>query len=162
MNRITIDVSFLKLFASDIDVFLNILLRFVQDNPYKICLDSDGKGVEIYCNLARENDNVMLWWKFMEKNNFSCIDRIILKDAKNCNAENLFLYIASEAYPCRRLLVSSKNILHSLHATLIESRSITLIDKDEARNLLNQSVTIYQSSMGDHSPNIIGNSNNIK
>ena len=55
MNRFTVSNDFLTTYGNDCDVLVNILMTFIQDNPYKICVDDKGKALDCYQKLAMQN-----------------------------------------------------------------------------------------------------------
>ena len=76
------------------------------------------------------------------------------------NEKDLFLAIASEVYPNKRLLVGSKQAYYREREQIISTNGIHLLDASETKALLS-SPNITQISYGNGSPNIYGNNNNL-
>lgn len=160
MNRFTVSNDFLTTYGNDCDVLVNILMTFIQDNPYKICVDDKGKALDCYQELAMQNEYIRTWINFMGKLGFKCAERICISNNNIANEKDLFLAIASEVYPNKRLLVGSKQAYYREREQMISTNGIHLLDASETKALLS-SPNITQISYGNGSPNIYGNNNNL-
>lgn len=163
MNRFTITPEFLEATASDqsYDFYANVLMVFAQDNKYKICMDNIGLAYRSYVGIIRKYDCLQVWLKVLNSmpNN---IEKVSIPDVEYEDIRDLFLSIANEVLPYKRLLTSVKSSYNDKQEQIIQNK-INLIDGNEAKDLLNQKASqpTIQISYGDNSPNINGSNNTI-
>lgn len=163
MNRFTITPEFLEATASDesYDFFVNVLMVFAQDNKYKLCMDNIGLAYHAYAGIIRKYDCLQVWLKILNSRK-NKIEKVSIPNVEYQDIRDLFLSIANEVLPYKRLLTSVKSSYNDKQEQIIRN-NINLVDGNEAKDFLNQKVsqTIIQNSYGDNSPNINGNNNTI-
>lgn len=163
MNRFTITPEFLEATASDesYDFFVNVLMVFAQDNKYKLCMDNIGLAYHAYAGIIRKYDCLQVWLKVLNSRK-NKIEKVFIPNVEYQDIRDLFLSIANEVLPYKRLLTSVKSSYNDKQEQIIQN-NINLVDGNEAKDFLNQKVLqpIIQISNGDNSPNINGNNNTI-
>lgn len=163
MNRFTITPEFLEATASDesYDFFVNVLMVFAQDNKYKLCMDNIGLAYHAYAGIIRKYDCLQVWLKVLNSRK-NKIEKVSIPNVEYQDIRDLFLSIANEVLPYKRLLTSVKSSYNDKQEQIIQN-NINLVDGNEAKDFLNQKVLqpIIQISNGDNSPNINGNNNTI-
>lgn len=141
--------------------YLNVLLKFCQDNNLKVCFDSSDHIVTQYNNMVQDKDLLNQWLKFISSqvSNFETIDVAInnLEDHKA-----IALQLCAGSYDKRLSCNTKQDYLN--YQQQIEDNRINLIDRDELRielannnNFINNQ--IIQTTHGSNSPNIAGNKN---
>lgn len=163
MNRFTITPDFLEATASNgsYDLFANVLMVFAQDNRYKLCLDNNGLAFRSYVGIIRKYDCLQVWVKVLNSSTNN-IEKVSIPNVEYEDVRDVFLSIANEVLPFKRLLTSVKSSYNDKQELIIRNK-INLVDGNEAKDLLNQKVLhpIIQISYGDNSPNINGNNNKL-
>lgn len=164
MNRFTITPEFLEATASDgsYDFFVNVLMVFAQDNKYKLCIDNIGLAYNSYAGIIRRYDCLQVWLKVLNSR-INNIEKVSIPNVEYEDTRDLFISIANEVRPYKRLLTCDKSSYNDKQEQIIRNE-INLVDGNEAKDFLNEKVsqTIIQNSYGDNSPNINGNNNIIR
>lgn len=162
MNRFVIAPDFLESIdeENNIDLFLNVLVVFAQDNPYKLCVDSFGLADSIYTSVCEPSELLRRWISYL--NSKSRNKEIVrLPDEDNYDSkQSLFLAISDAIPPGKRLVTSNKPSYNRWQGFITE-HGISLIDGDEAKDQIQRTTVINQTSIGNNSPNIIGNLNSV-
>lgn len=164
MNRFTITPEFLEATASDesYDFFANVLMVFAQDNKYKLCIDNIGLAYHSYEGIIRRYDCLQVWLKVLNSRTNN-LEKVSIPNVEYEDTRDLFISIANEVLPYKRLLTSVKSSYNDKQEQIIRNK-INLVDGNEAKDFLNQkdSHTIIQNSYGDNSHNINGNNNTTR
>lgn len=160
MNRFTIAPDFLEYCAreAEFDLFRNVLFVFTQDNQFKICMDKLGLADASYRCIIERSEIIRFWLEMLncKSRNIECV---AIPNVPYATQQDLFLEIANAVPPKKRLVTSDKSLFDNW-LDRISTDGITLFDGDEAKVDL-QPKTITQISLGDGSPNIVGNQNQI-
>ena len=64
MNRFTIDADFISLAGLDdnVDLLLDVLMVFTQDNEFRLCLDTSDIAFQKYLNVSINSEAIRFWF----------------------------------------------------------------------------------------------------
>lgn len=161
MNRFTIDADFLSYagLEDNMDLFLDVLMIFTQDNEFRICLDSLDIAFKRYIDISMNSESIRFWFRclFENKQNRKYIDYITIRSQNYLNEKQVYIEICNRSCSIRKkIIVNNKQDYYEFMRELSYC-GIELLDGYEAKKILN--TRIVQISTGSNSPNIIGNGN---
>lgn len=164
MNRFTIDVDFISFagMKENFDLLFNVLMVFIQDNEFRLCLDSSNIALAEYNKIALESEAIRFWFKclFETEQSRRYIDYIKIEKQKYSHDKQIYIEICNCSYSKnKRIIVANKQSYGELMDILSE-KQINLLDGYEAKSMLN--TRVMQISYGNNSPNINGNNNIVK
>lgn len=163
MNRFTIDADFIGFagLEDNIDLFLNVLMIFPQDNRFRLCMDSSDVTFNRYKELALESQAIRFWLSFLfeKKENRKYIDFITIKKKDYSDIKKLYIEICNSSCSNQKKIIVDKKQSYGDFSEEISNSNIQLLDGYEAKEILN--VKNIQISTGDNSPNVIGDNNII-
>ncbi len=114
----------------------DLLFTFTQSNPHKVALDSSDKVIDIYANIAANNELFSSWLSLMSfsPSNFELID--VSLDDIDC-IEEVFLKLASQINGTKKVMVNSHQGWENFHyingnTISYDGVDIEILDKDEA------------------------------
>ena len=154
MNRFTIDADFISLAGLDdnVDLLLDVLMVFTQDNEFRLCLDTSDIAFQKYLNVSINSEAIRFWFNCLFQNKQS---------RKRTYSDDKQIYIEICNNSCsamKRIIVANKQSYSEL-MELLSNSEIQLLDGYQAKAILN--VRNIQISMGANSPNINGNNNTV-
>lgn len=164
MNRFTIDADFISYAALDdnADLLLDVLMVFTQDNEFRLCLDSSNIAFQKYHNISLNSEAIRFWFRclFEMKQSRKYIDYVTIRRKIHSNDKQIYIEICnSSCSENKRIIVDSKQSYSELNKLLLDSQ-IHLLDGYQAKTILN--ARNIQISMGNNSPNILGDNNTVK
>jgi hypothetical protein len=162
MNNFVVSADFMNAACVDKDKLFNVIIVFMQDNPFKMVIDyagenKEGKSESIlltkYKEIWIEND--------VTKTLFNYIIQAEIKESKifymykggiqsvdKKNIDELCIFLAGQTQR-KQLITDSKEIFLRNHLNSIDNYNVTIIDGDEAKQQLNtHSTTINQTIIG--------------
>ena len=145
--------------------FNELLIVFTfSTNPLKVGVDTGGKILDEYAEIASKNPLVATWIQIMsnQPENFEPICEISDLDLK-CRTE-LYIKLAKEVVGSKRLIVSTKQELRGFNfngGKICEYEGIELLvlDKDEALLEVHKIISQSHTGAGD---NVAGNKKEYK
>lgn len=160
MNRYTISPEFLESCAQDpsCDYLLNVLMVLAQDNQFKLCMDKGTLASSCYSRIIEGNEQLRFWIRMLNTKSRN-IETVVIPDVTYQTNQDLFLAIADKVPPHKKLITSDKSMYDDWQE-IVQGQGITLIDGEEAKTQMRAPIFV-QVSIGDNSPNIIGNNNTI-
>ncbi len=157
MSSYTICPKLVEYCGDEPEYLFNILYVFYQRNPYKICIDKDGKLLEEYSEIAKKNHLLSAWISAMA-NNTQYIESIDIKNP--CLDNETALSICTNTFEKNLAIKSTHDYIN--FKEVIKEHQIKLLDKDslyekftQERNttIINQNGDYSQASTGNNSPN---------
>lgn len=163
MNRFTIDEDFICLagLEDNIDLFLNVLMIFTQENPFRVCMDESDITFRRYKELALKSEPIRFWIRclFEKQENRKYIDFIATDESISSDPKKLYIEICNNSCSSqKKIIVDTKQSYGNLLSD-ISTSGISLLDGYEAKAILN--TQNIQISYGNNSSNIIGDGNSI-
>ena len=163
MNRFTIDADFISLAGLDdnVDLLLDVLMVFTQDNEFRLCLDTSDIAFQKYLNVSINSEAIRFWFNclFQNKQSRKYIDYITIKKRTYSDDKQIYIEICNNSCSAmKRIIVANKQSYSEL-MELLSNSEIQLLDGYQAKAILN--VRNIQISMGANSPNINGNNNAV-
>lgn len=146
--------------CEDNDDFVDILMSFCQNNGRKIAFDENDNVIEAYRTIVSNKENLNTWLKFltMKSSNYEVVSAELNQEGADNNS--LMIAVSSKTFD-KNLTCESKSDYLELKET-ITRESINLMDKDELRHSFNNLGTqIIQNTLGNNSPIISGDKNQI-
>jgi hypothetical protein len=129
----------------------NILYVFVQDNSYKIAVDSKGKVLDLYRKLIEDGSYIVSdWIKYLTEKPVSIESIEVALDNIQC-IEELFLMLCSKTKGGSKMIIDShqewkKYCYNSENIIEFENVPIKIFDKEEAIEELRNKGTFINAS----------------
>lgn len=162
MNNFVVSADFMNAACVDRDKLFNVIIVFIQDNPFKMVIDYAGENKEgkresilltKYKEIWIENDvtktlfNSIIQAEIKESKIFYMYKGGIRSVDKN-NIDELCIFLAGQTQRKQIIADSKENFQHN-HLASINNYNVTIIDGDEAKQQLNtHSTTINQITIG--------------
>lgn len=106
MNRFTIDADFLSYagLEDNMDLFLDVLMIFTQDNEFRICLDSSDIAFKRYIDISMNSESIRFWFRclFENKQNRKYIDYITIRSQNYLNEKQVYIEICNRSCSIRK------------------------------------------------------------
>lgn len=128
MTKYAICPDYFEECLSDNNRFLNVLLKFSQDNPNKILIDADGQILKIYSNSQDPNGLFEFWLNLASDKSSNTLYKVNPQaDLYKLNGKEVVIEIA-KASPSERNIVTLDKDDYSAYSPSILSNRINLID----------------------------------
>ncbi|MBX7046420.1 MAG: hypothetical protein K1X86_11360 [Ignavibacteria bacterium] len=147
MSVYTVTKNFLEnLHDRDKKYVLNLLLLFVQENPFKIAVDKGGIIIDLYWTTAVESPDVTKWLEWMSHKPKEYFEDIDVEFGAEKDEEYIFLKLCSLTKCQKKIIVDSHQFWNKYEGTMEEGTyiiifdgiEVTALDRDEAYTELNK------------------------